>query len=273
MSARTRLLVIDPQADFCDGPSPGALAVPGADADMTRLAGLVDRLDGGLAGIDVTLDSHRVVDIAHPAWWTDADGRQPAPFTLISVADVEQGKWRARQPALPDHGLDYVRALERGGKYALVIWPPHCLVGTPGHAVHAGLFAALRRWEESHLIPVNFVFKGDNPLTEHYSALAAEIPDPADPATLPNRALLDRLADCDRLLIAGEASSHCVRATIADIAHHLGPTFLRRCVLVADCTSPVPVLPGGPDFPALAAAFIGAMADQGMATAKAAAIG
>lgn len=47
MSDRIRLLIIDPQMDFCDGPANGALPVPGAYADMTRLATLIDRLGGG----------------------------------------------------------------------------------------------------------------------------------------------------------------------------------------------------------------------------------
>src|SRR5690606_2567163 len=52
-----QLLVIDPQNDFCR--PDGALAVPGADADMDRLARLVGALRDRLADIHVTLDSHR----------------------------------------------------------------------------------------------------------------------------------------------------------------------------------------------------------------------
>lgn len=39
MAAKIRLLIIDPQNDFCDGPSNGSLPVAGAYDDMTRLAG------------------------------------------------------------------------------------------------------------------------------------------------------------------------------------------------------------------------------------------
>ncbi len=37
-----RILIIDPQNDFCD--KNGALFVPGADDDMIRLAGMIRRL-------------------------------------------------------------------------------------------------------------------------------------------------------------------------------------------------------------------------------------
>ena len=43
------------------------------------------------------------------------------------------------------------------------------------------------------------------------------MPDPADEHTQTNHALLDDLDRAAMLLIAGEASSHCVRATIEHI--------------------------------------------------------
>ena len=48
--------------------------------------------------------------------------------------------------------------------------------------------------------------KGSNPWTEHGSALQAEVPDAADPATALNTALLRRLGRAAPLLITGQAS-------------------------------------------------------------------
>ncbi len=59
------LLVIDPQKDFMDDRD-SALPVPGANADMKRLAKMIDRVGRKLSDIHVTLDSHRVIDVAHP---------------------------------------------------------------------------------------------------------------------------------------------------------------------------------------------------------------
>lgn len=264
MPARIRLLVIDPQNDFCDGPANGALPVPGAYDDLTRLAAMVDRLGGKLDDIDVTLDSHHTIDIAHPAWWIDSSGTSPAPFTMISARDVETGVWSARNPAWQARSLAYVRELERSGKYNLLIWPVHCLIGSVGHAVHPGLQAALRRWEEREFAMVNFVTKGSNPFTEHYSAVSAEVPDPEDPTTLLNGDLINDLRTSDQILIAGQALSHCVRTTVLDIAQNIGAEHIRKFVFLKDASSPVPMNGNGPDFPAIGQQFIRDMQARGM---------
>jgi len=80
-----QMLIIDPQNDFMEG---GALAVPGATDDMKRTAALIDRIGQKLRKIHVTLDSQHLVDIAHPAFWRDADGNAPDPMTLIFAASI-----------------------------------------------------------------------------------------------------------------------------------------------------------------------------------------
>jgi nicotinamidase-related amidase len=261
---KLRLLIIDPQRDFCDGPCAGSLPVPGADADMVRLAALVDRLAGRIDGIQVTLDSHQLYHVANPVWWVGEDGNPPAPFTLISVADVESGRWRARNPEAQEHARVYVGELARKGNYPLTIWPPHCLIGTPGHAVHPELMAALLRWAGRAASPISFVTKGGSPGTEHYSAFRAEVEDPHDPATQANPEMLRFIEDADLVAIAGEAKSHCVRATVTDLADALAPEHLRKLLFLDDCSSPVPAFPGGPDFPALGAQFVRDLAARGM---------
>lgn len=263
-----KLLVIDPQVDFCDGTAKGNLAVPGAYDDMSRLATMVGRLGGRLDDIGVTLDSHRTIDIAHAPWWVNSHGQNPAPFTLITSADVSSGLWTPRNPQWRARSLDYVKQLESNGKYVLVVWPTHCLIGSPGHNVHPDLFSALRRWEEREFGMVNFVTKGANPFTEHYSAVQAEVPDPNDPTTMLNVDLIDSLRDCDDLLLAGEALSHCVKATVTDIADNIGDEHIKKFVFLTDCSSSVPVVPGGPDFPAIGQQFVRDMMARGMRVTK-----
>jgi nicotinamidase-related amidase len=255
------LLVIDPQNDFCDLPE-AALPVPGGHQDMLRLAAFMQRAGGRFSAIHVTLDSHHPLHIAHPRWWIDAQGRPPAPFTTIRAADVRAQTWRARNPQSQERSQAYVDALEAGGRYALVIWPEHCLIGHRGHNVHAAVAQELDRWGRDRLATVDYVLKGSNPFTEHYSALQAEVPDPADPGTQPNRRLIDALAAADGIVIAGEALSHCVASTVRDVARHLGAARIPALTLLTDCTSSV----GG--FEQLGRTFVDEMTAQGMKTAR-----
>jgi len=237
--ANAQLLIIDPQNDFCDIAG-AALPVPGARGDMDRLAELVELSGRAFDAIHVTLDSHQPLDIAHPGWWCDADGLAPAPFTVISEADVREGLWRARDASRQSVSLAYVEQLALRGRYQLVVWPEHCLIGSWGHAVYAPLHEALSAWSRGSLRPVNYVMKGMNPGTEHYSAIRAEVPDDADAATLGNAPLIARLKEADVVYVAGEALSHCVASTVRDLIDAFGPAHCHKLVLLTECMSPVP---------------------------------
>ncbi|MBS1220838.1 MAG: hypothetical protein H6R23_458 [Proteobacteria bacterium] len=260
---RLEFLIIDPQNDFSDTPG-AALPVPGAGADAERLAGLLDRLGERIAAIHVTLDTHQLVDISHPVFWRDASGQSPPPFTQISVADVEQGAWRAFKPEHQARALAYVRALRDNGRYTLTLWPPHCLVGTWGHGVMPVIAGALRRWEETCFARVGYVTKGHNPWTEHYSAVRADVPDPADPRTQLNTRLIQTLQNADVVALSGQALSHCVANTVRDIAECMGPEGIRKLVLIEDTSSPVP------GFEDLARQFLSDLRQLGMKTVRAA---
>ena len=93
-------------------------------------------------------------------------------------------------------------------------------------------------------------------------ALQAEVPDPADPGTAMNQSLLARLDRADTLLIAGEAGSHCVRASVEHLVEHLPSGRPDRLVLLTDCISPVA------GFEAEQAEFLAAMAARGVRLAR-----
>lgn len=246
----TQLLVIDPQNDFCDLPashrptgSAPSLPVAGAHADMQRLAAFIRAQAGQLDAITVTLDSHQRFDIAHPGFWQQADGRAVAPFTPITAALVRAGQFTPRNPAALPRTLAYLDTLEAQGRYTLMVWPVHCEIGSWGHGIHADVLAACGDWQLQRQRAVRNVFKGTNPWTEHYSAIEAEVPDADDASTALNTALLRSLGQADVLLIAGEASSHCVRSTTEHIVQHL-PRLVpgwqaSRIVLLTDGMSPV----------------------------------
>ncbi|HSV82098.1 MAG TPA: cysteine hydrolase [Ramlibacter sp.] len=238
LTADIHLLVTDPQNDFMDVPG-AALPVPGATEDMRRLARFVDAARTRVGAITVTLDSHHSVGIERPAMWETAQGAAVAPFTQISAADVRAGRYAPRQPEALPRVLAYLDALEAGGRYRLTIWPVHCEIGTWGHNVQEDVRRAYNAWEQDRLRPVRKVFKGMNAWTESYSALQAEVPDPQDPDTHMNTRLLEALDHAGRIVIAGEAGSHCVRATTEHLAERLPSGRVDKLVLLSDCMSPV----------------------------------
>ena len=265
MKPLTHLLIIDPQNDFCDLPkarrpvgSAPALPVEGADADMQRLAALIRDAAGGIDAITVTLDSHHRLDIAHPTFWQRGDVTDVTPFTEITAKQVRDGEFRPRDATSSPRALAYLDALEARGRYTLMVWPVHCEMGTWGHEVHADVAAACRAWEAQHGRTARSVRKGENPWTEHYSALLAEVPDADDPHTQLNAALIADLDRAERIVIAGEASSHCVRATTEHIVANLPGGRPGRISLLTDCMSPV----GG--FAAQHDAFLAEMRARGV---------
>jgi nicotinamidase/pyrazinamidase len=267
MKRQMHLLVIDPQNDFCDLPQDylprsadgvPALPVPGAHADMLRVAAIIDQGGAGLTGISVTIDSHHRIDIAHPAFWKSADQQAVPPFTQITLADVTQGRYLPRDPASVARAVRYLEQLEAARRYTLMVWPTHCEMGSWGHNVHADVRAAYNRWEERTLCTVAKVVKGTNPWTEHYSAIQAEVPDEDDPATQMNAAVIAMLARCERVYITGEAGSHCVKATTEHIVDNWDPQQIAKLVLVTDCMSPVT------GFEAQYERFISAMRERGV---------
>lgn len=248
----TQLLIIDPQNDFCDLPadwlplSPTTqhvtapnLPVAGAHTDMQRLANWIATQDDNLGQITITLDSHQAYDIAHPAFWQQRDGHAVTPFTQISAAQVRSGDFAPRSNAELQRTLAYLDQLEAQGSYTLMVWPLHCEIGSWGHGVHASVLTACRQWQELQHRAVRNVFKGMNPWTEHYSAIHAEVPDPQDLETGLNTSLLAQLRSSSTLVIAGEASSHCVRATTEHIVENWEGDDFSRIVLLTDCMSPV----------------------------------
>jgi len=258
---KIELLVIDPQNDFCD--PKGSLFVSGADADMARLAAMIVRLKDKLDDIHVTLDSHHFIDVAHPIFWVDSQSNHPDPFTIISADEVENGTWRTTNPQFQKRASEYVKALEANKRYPLCIWPYHCLIGSWGYGVVPELFDAFVEWEKDFAL-VDYVTKGSNFWTEHYSAVQADVPDPEDPSTQLNTGLIKTLQDADIILLSGEARSHCLSNTVRDIADNFGEENVKKMVLLQDATSDVPDPPGTTMFTDMGEQFVSDMMARGM---------
>ena len=233
---RLTLLLIDPQNDFVH--RDGSLSVPGAEDDAGRLAQLIEGAADRINGVSLSLDSHQRLDISHPLWFFDEHGQSPDPFSVITASDLESGKWSVRDD-VKQHTLTYLKTLEERARYPHVIWPEHCLLGSEGHGVFPVIQEALHAWS-ARPHRVDYVFKGQNPLTEHFSAVEAEVPDPLDPETQTNQRLLERLNASDEVWVAGWARSHCVGNTLYDLFRLGGESLARKITLVTDTMSDVP---------------------------------
>jgi len=279
---RTAVLLVDVQNTFCLPEFELFVAGRsgrGAVEDSGRIAAFLYRHLDHITQVVATLDTHTAAQIFHPVFWLDAAGHHPAPHTVISLADVEAGRWRvnpALAPAVaPRAGFDvdswarhYSRRLAEGGKYPLVVWPYHSMVGGIGHAIVSAVEEAVFFHSIARQSPTRVEIKGRNPLTENYSVLRPEVTEDAAGAPIAsvNRDLVEHLLSFDSLIVAGEAQSHCVAWTVEDLLSEIrsrDPRLARKVVLLDDCTSPV-VVPGVVDFTEAAEASYGRFAAAGM---------
>ena len=109
--------------------------------------------------------------------------------------------------------------------------------------------------------------KGDETLTEHYSALGPEVLTGAKGEALGvvNTELLHALRAFDAIVVGGEAKSHCVAWTVQhllDGLYAIEPALIRKVYLLEDCTSPV-VVPGVVDYTDVADAAFARFATAG----------
>ena len=259
----TTLIIIDGQKDFHPG---GSLAIASADEDAKRIAALirstlVDNSSLKIDSIVATLDSHHKLHIANPSFWSSGNRDQPAPFTIITSEEIENDKWIPRKDLklplnsqlldssimnanfqgsdgnfdLKLYCIEYCKRLEEGGRFKLCIWPEHCLIGSTGHALHDEIKNAIDEWIQATGRSVEFVMKGTNNLTEMYSALKAEVEISAE--TCLNKKLLERLKLSDRILICGQALSHCVNYTTRDLIDNMIDSEKHKVEVLKDCCS------------------------------------
>jgi nicotinamidase-related amidase len=213
---------------------------------------MIERLREKITDIHVTMDSHHKVDVSHPMWWLDEHGNKPGPFTGVTL-DANgafqfnnfitgvKAKGRTRVMSASPRTTKYIEALATNGRYPHTVWPEHCIIGDEGHNLNPVLAAAIHEWEEKRYAIANFVTKGSNPWTEHFSAVKAEVPDPEDPSTQINRRLIETLEQADIVAWVGEALSHCLANTFRDVvANFSDPSFIRKMWLCTDASSNVP---------------------------------
>ena len=107
---------------------------------------------------------------------------------------------------------------------------------------------------------VDYVTKGSNFWTEHYSAVQADVPDPDDPSTHLNTDLIETLEAADIIGVGGEALQFCMKYTLEDIVAKFGADNIKKMVLLRDATSPVPT----PDADQEVEDFLNSITAKGM---------
>jgi nicotinamidase-related amidase len=275
------LVAVDIQNTFCIPDFElfvGGRSGTGAIDDNTRLCEFIYRNLDVLTQIVPTMDTHQAIQIFHTIFLVNDKGEHPPPFTLISEEEIREGLWKLNpklchslqidEDYAQRHLLHYTKTLREGGKYDLTIWPYHAMLGGIGHALvssfeEATFFHSIaRQWQP------NFQIKGDNPLTEHYSVLGPEVTAGPDgkPIAKKNTRFIQQLLQFDAVLIAGQAKSHCVAWTIADLLENIRRQDTRlaeKVYLLEDCTSPV-VIPDVIDYTDPANQAFQRFADAGM---------
>ena len=278
---KTWLMLIDVQNTFC---IPGfELYVAGrsglgAVEDNARLCEFIYHNLGNITHITATMDTHLTMQVFHAIFFVDNDGNHPAPYTDIHASELRAGKWRFNPALAPELGIapeygqemmiHYAEELEKRGKYALTIWPYHAMLGGIGHALVSSVGEAIFFHSVTRLAQTDIVIKGDTPFTENYSVIGPEVLTGPMGETLGtyDQRFIEKLQQFDRLIVAGQAKSHCVAWTVSDLLEDINavdPELAKKVYLLEDCSSPV-VVPGVVDHTDAADAAYERFAKAGM---------
>ncbi|MEO1376265.1 MAG: cysteine hydrolase family protein [Cyanobacteria bacterium J06635_10] len=279
---RVCLLLIDVQNTFCIPEFElfvGGKSGKGAIEDNVRLCEFIYRNLSEITTIIPTMDTHTAMQIFHPVFWVNSAGEHPIPSaTNITPADIDNGNWQV-DPAIADslghdkeflekYAYHYVKQLTDNGKYPLTVWPYHSMLGGIGHALVSAVEEAIFFHSIARNSQAQFEIKGDNPLTENYSVLSPEVLQSFDQKAIAqkNTPLIKQLLDFDKIIIVGQAKSHCVAWTIDDLLRDIKKidiNLAKKVYLLEDCTSPV-VIPGVVDYTEQANAAFNRFAEAGM---------
>lgn len=288
---RISLIVVDAQNTFCIPGFElfvGGRSGTGAVDDNVRLCEFIYRNLNRITEIVPTMDTHQEMQIFHGIFFVNDMGEHPAPYTRISVEDIEEGRWRFNRRLshnlsygddyIERHLLHYTKELRKSGKYELTIWPYHAMLGGVGHALVSSVEEAVFFHSMARYSQPDIHVKGDHPLTEHYSVLGPEVSTGPDGEPLSQRkeslfqksvaaeAIYGKLYGFDAVIIAGQAKSHCVAWTIDDLLEKVmteDRSLVEKIYLLDDCTSPV-VVPGVMDYTEEAEKAFVKFSDAGM---------
>ena len=275
------LIAVDVQNTFCIPGFElyvGGKTGSGAVDDNRRLCEFIYRNLNYITQISPTMDTHQAVQIFHSVFLVNDEGEHPAPFTVVSEEDLKKGRWQfnpslgnifGKSPSeIQKHLLYYSSKLGETGKYELTVWPYHAMLGGIGHALVSSFEECVFFHSIARRAEIDFYIKGNHPLTEHYSILGPEVDTDYQGNRLGEKTdkFLKKLNQFDAVIIAGQAKSHCVAWTLADLLRNIlshDNSLVNNVYVLEDCTSPV-VVPGVVDYTDIADRAFQGFANSGM---------
>jgi nicotinamidase-related amidase len=262
---RICVLAIDLQVDFTN--TDGNLYVGGRSGrgsvdDNDRICRMGYELLPRISKWFPTMDTHTKGQIFLTYFWVDDQGNHPAPGTIITEDDVKSGRWKPNPAICNDINAPYMwlqkycqhytKTLGTAGKYALMIWPYHTMLGESGHALNPSFFEMVFFHSVARKVETGFEIKGGKTLTENYSVMRPEVTESHDGIIIGelNVRFFEHVLEYDKIWVLGQAGSHCLAWTAQDILELImgkDPALAKKVSIVTDCTSSV-VIPGVVDF-------------------------
>ena len=266
------LVIIDPQNSFCKFVPQkeqqilhdGELCIPGAWESMAvRLPKMINRSKDFFNKIKLSKDSHTFNNVTSRHLYKNKFGENPDHFTVMKLNSfgniigyrfdvssntlVEIEEYFGVNKQIHKKIITYLGKLELSkSKHSHVIWPQHCLIGTPGHNVVEPLMESILNWEKSNLKSIEIHEKGKHEWTEHFSAIKSAVSVPRVPY---NYKFFKFFRQMDEIVFAGEALSHCLSETIRDVIEHYKKyyyygnqvkRFIEKFVILKDACDNVP---------------------------------
>ena len=230
---RICLVAVDVQNTFCVPGFElfvGGRSGSGAVDDNRRLCAFLYRNLASITRVIPTMDTHHAMQIFHPVYLVNEARRTSRAVHAglgrgCRAGGVAVQRGRGTQPRPDRRGRAASSCSTMSGG-----WPPAGSSRSPsGPTTPCSAASATpwcRRWRRrcsstriARASQPDFQVKGSNPLTEHYSIIGPEVTRGAHGETIAerNKVLVDHLHQYDAVIIAGQAKSHCVAWTIADL--------------------------------------------------------
>lgn len=250
--------VLPAQDQVAPGEPYGSLSVPGAKQDIANWTRFIYDNYAKISRIMLSVDTHRPKQIFHRSAWRDWSngGSYVEPYTLITAEKIRDHTYDFTGGE-PKRAAECAQTLAEAGKGGIFIWPEHCIEGTLGWNPETELMQMVIFYSVVRDSKPIYLYKGRKLYSEMYGILEPEY----NPRKKVNWNILSLIVEhgddwCwyrqegkfkrptgNKIIIAGEAASHCVLESVRQILKYLDkggmPEAAQNLYILEDCTSPV----------------------------------